>query len=156
MTSPLAVYLNDHLAGATGAVELVRRGVGEHEGTELGTFLAGLGAEIVADRQALRRLMAAAGVRIRVSKVALAWAAEKAGRLKLNGSLVRSSPLSPLVELEAIATGIHGKLQLWRALREQRPPGAGAVDLDALVARAEHQLDALESHRLAAAAALHG
>jgi hypothetical protein len=154
VTSLIAVYLNDHLAGATGAVELARRAAREREGTELGTFLAGLRAEIVADRRALRRVIDAAGVRISVGKVALAWGAEKAGRLKLNGRLVHPSPLSPLVELEALATGIHGKRQLWRALRAQRPPGTEAVDLDELVARAERQLDAVETHRLAAAAAL--
>ena len=36
----LAVYLNDHLAGSTAIVELVRRAAREHEGTELGGFLA--------------------------------------------------------------------------------------------------------------------
>ena len=38
----LAVYLNDHLAGSTAIVELVRRAAREHEGTELGGFLARL------------------------------------------------------------------------------------------------------------------
>jgi hypothetical protein len=35
----LAVYLNDHLAGSTAIVELVRRAAREHEGIELGGFL---------------------------------------------------------------------------------------------------------------------
>jgi hypothetical protein len=30
------VYLNDHLAGSTAIVELVRRAAREHDGTELG------------------------------------------------------------------------------------------------------------------------
>ena len=40
-------------------------------------------------------------------------------------------------------------------LRARRPPGADAVDLDALIARAERQRDAVEEHRIAAAAVLH-
>ena len=52
----LAVYLNDHLAGSTAIVELVRRAAREHQGTELGGFLTRLGAEISQDRQALRRV----------------------------------------------------------------------------------------------------
>jgi hypothetical protein len=78
------------------------------------------------------------------------------GRLKLNGHLVRRSPLSPLVELEAIELGIHGKRLLWQVLREQRPPGSDTVDLVELISRAERQLGDVERHRLAAGAALHG
>jgi hypothetical protein len=155
-TRLLSIYLNDHLAGSTAVIELVRRAAREHEGTELGAFLTRLGAEISADRRALRQLMAAAGARPHVGKVALAWAGEKAGRLKLNGRLVRRSPLSPFVELEAIEIGIYGKRLLWQVLREQRPPGSDAVDLGELIARAERQLGDVERHRVALGAALHG
>lgn len=41
------------------------------------------------------------------------------------------------------------------ALRDQRPPGSSAVDLDALLVRAQRQLDEVERHRVAAGAALH-
>ena len=36
------IYLNDHLAGPTGGVELARRAAGGHEGTDLGAFLSRL------------------------------------------------------------------------------------------------------------------
>jgi hypothetical protein len=150
----LSIYLNDHLAGSTAVVEVLRRAAREHDGTELGGFLSRLAGELAEDRQALRRVLAAAGVQPALLKVALAWLAEKAGRLKLNGRLLRRSPLSSLVELEAVEVGIYGKLLLWRALRERRPPGADAVDLDELIARAEAQLEAVERHRIAAAAVL--
>ena len=61
--------------------------------------------------------MAAAGARPQVAKVAAAWLAEMAGRFKLNGRLVRRSPLSRLVELEVAEVGIYGKL-LWQLLRD--------------------------------------
>jgi len=150
----LAVYLNDHLAGSTAIVELVRRAAREHEGTELGEFLTRLGAEISQDRQALRRVMDAAGARPDRVKILAAWAAEKVGRLKLNGQLTGRSPLSSLVELEAVEVGVYGKLLLWQVLRDRRPPGAGAVDLDELIRRAQRQLDEVERHRRDAADAL--
>ena len=150
----LAVYLNDHLAGSTAIVELVRRAAREHEGTELGGFLVRLGADIAQDRQALRQVMDAAGARPDVLKILAAWTAEKVGRLKLNGRLTGRSPLSPFVELEAIEVGVYGKLLLWQVLRGRRPPGAGAVDLDELIRRAQRQLDEVERHRRDAADAL--
>ena len=150
----LAVYLNDHLAGSTAIVELVRRAAREHEGTELGGFLVRLGADIAQDRQALRQVMDAAGARPDVLKILAAWTAEKVGRLKLNGRLTGRSPLSPFVELEAVEVGVYGKLLLWQVLRDRRPRGAGAVDLDELIRRAQRQLDEVERHRRDAADAL--
>jgi hypothetical protein len=143
----LAVYLNDHLAGSTAVIELVRRAAREHEGTELGAFLARLGAEIEQDRQALRQVMDAAGARPDRPKILAAWAVEKLARLKLNGRLTGRSPLSPFIELEAVEIGIYGKLLLWQVLRDRRPSPAGAVDLDELIGRAERQLDEVERHR---------
>jgi len=81
-------------------------------------------------------------------------AAEKVGRLKLNGRLTGRSPLSPFVELEAVEVGVCGKLLLWQVLRDRRPPGAGVVDLDELIRRAQRQLDEVERHRRDAADAL--
>jgi hypothetical protein len=152
----MAVYLNDHLAGSTFAVELARRAAGEYEGTELGEFLARLATEIDEDRTALRRVMADAGASPDPTKQTLAWVAEKIGRLKLNGRLLGRSPLSALVELETLELGVHGKLLLWELLREQRPPGSTAVDLDDLIGRARRQIDEIEAHRRDAGAALHG
>ena len=57
-------------------------------------------------------------------KNAGAWALEKAGRLKLNGELTGYSPLSRVVELEGLLTGITGKWGLWVALLELAPQRA--------------------------------
>jgi hypothetical protein len=146
----LSVYLNDHFAGATGAMSRVRYAASRYDG-ELGAFFSQIAREIDADRDALRRVMDAEGVRVAYPKLVLAWAGEKAGRLKLNGRLTRQSPLTPFLELEALELGITGKLLLWKALREKRPPGASAVDLDDLITRAESQRADVERQRLAAA-----
>jgi len=153
----LAIYLNDHLAGATGALELVRRAMRSSEGTELGAYLATLEREIEEDRDELMEIMRRLDVGTDRAKVAAGWAAEKAGRLKLNGRLVGSSPLSRLVEIEALLLGVQGKLAGWRALRDLTAdePGLDAQQLDRLAARAERQIEELRArHRTAAGLAL--
>lgn len=149
----LAIYLNDHLAGATVGVELVRRTARENEGSALGGFLADiLLPEIVEDRETLERLMASVGARRSRPKVALAWAAEKAARLKLNGELRRYSPLSRLLELEGLAAGIEGKRALWLSLAAVNGTEAlSGFDFHALAERAASQRARLEQHRVAAA-----
>jgi predicted DNA-binding ribbon-helix-helix protein len=151
----LPIYLNDHLAGATLGVELARRALRENAGSELGTFLEELLRELAEDRQTLIDLMASLRVPRSRTKTGGAWALEKIGRLKLNGELVRYSPLSRLLELEGLAAGIDAKRGLWLALREiaDRDAWLGAARLEELAERARGQRERLEPHRLAAARA---
>lgn len=150
----LAIYLNDHLAGATGAHELVRRSAVSNRESAYGPFLSELAEQIEEDRQTLIEIMRALGIGIDRLKVTAGWGAEKLGRLKLNGQLLGYSPLSRLVELEGLSLGVGGKLALWRALQQLQPdePRLAEVDLARLVRRAEQQLDELEANRLSAAA----
>lgn len=144
----LAIYLNDHLAGATGGVELARRARSSNRGTKVGAALDGICAEIEADRAALEEVMEQLQVKRNRPKVAGAWAAEKLGRLKLNGRLTGYSPLSRLVELEMLHIGITGKLQLWQALDETQSAKLAQFDLPGLVERAESQRARVERLRL--------
>ena len=148
----LDIYLNDHFAGATLGVELSRRAAAENRGTELGDFLGALHQEIVDDRQTLRAVMSALGIDASPLKPAGAWLLEKAGRLKLNGQVRGHSPLSPL-ELEGLETGVSGKRSLWQALGRAFPADERLerFHFDALVTRADRQLQGLEEHRLALA-----
>jgi hypothetical protein len=150
MSDLLAIYLNDHLAGSTVGVELARRARGSNADSELGAFLERLVAEIEEDRATLTAVMDAVGAGRDRLKVAGAWAGEKVGRLKLNGSLLGYSPLSRLVELEGLALGVTGKLALWRLLDALADPRLAAFDFAALEARAKRQQEELETHRLAA------
>jgi hypothetical protein len=148
----LATYLNDHLAGATFGVELVRRAAGENKGSELGTFLSQLAREIEADRETLKTIMAELGVRTDRAKVAIGWAAEKMGRLKPNAQLRGYSPLSPLIELEGLLAGIQGKLSMWRALADVADGlGLDRERMEALAARAVSQQTELEGQRVGVA-----
>ena len=145
----LATYLNDHLAGATAALELVRRAASENADNALGTFLSGLAEEIADDRAALREVMASLGVGADRKKVAFAWAVEKAGRLKPNAQLLGYSPLSPLIELEALSLGLEGKRLMWVALQGiAEEYGLSSDRLTELEARADDQRERVERHRL--------
>ena len=90
------------------------------------------------------------GVRADRLKVVGAWAAEKLGRFKLNGRLVGYSPLSRVVELEALMLGVHGKLALWRSLQELEFAQLDAAALRDLEERAVSQLESLEENRVRA------
>ena len=149
----LSIYLNDHLAAATAAANLARRAAGTNEGTEYGRGLESVAEEIEDDRAALVGLMQRLSVGQDHLKTALAWSAEKAGRLKLNGQLRGYSPLSRLEEIEVLSLGVEGKLALWRALRRTHgsDPRLAGVDLDELIDRARSQRRRLERQRIRAA-----
>jgi hypothetical protein len=137
----LHIYLNDHLAGSAAGSELARRCRDNNRGTPL------------ADQLALEAIMDALEAPRNPAKLAAAWLAEKVGRLKLNGQLLQYSDLSRLLELEGLGLGIHGKLDLWRALiavRDAYPPLADAP-LEALERRAVDQLAGVEEQRARAA-----
>jgi len=151
-----AVYLNDHLAGATAGLELFRRAARAQRGTDRGAELARLRDEVQEDRDALVELMHAAGVSVRAYKVLGGWVLEKAGRLKSNGHLLTRSPLSDLVELEGMRLGVEGKGCLWRALLALDDPRLSRARLERLAARAEAQVGTLEELRLGAARAVLG
>ena len=149
----LAIYLNDHLMGSTTGTQLVQRIASEHVGTDLGTFAEGLAPEIEEDRDALLEIMERLGASRDQAKVALGWVSEKAARLKPNGELRGTSPLTPLIELESLSLGIEGKRSLWRALAEADAVAEriGRDRLAELIARAEDQRERVEVHRRAAA-----
>ncbi|WP_326784442.1 transaldolase [Streptomyces sp. NBC_00151] len=98
----LAIYLNDHLSGATAGLELFRRAAQTQQYREQGTMLAELAHEVEQDRDSLTQIMADLVVPTAYTKVALGWLAEKAGRAKPNGHLFSRSPPQ-----RRPGTGIH-------------------------------------------------
>jgi hypothetical protein len=149
----LSIYLNDHLAGATGGVELFSRTAGALHGSPVGAALERMAEEIREDRATLQEVMRSLGISQRRYKMSAAWLAEKAGRLKLNGHLRSRSPLSTLVELEAMLLGVEGKAALWRTLRTlaDEHERLSASQFDALQDRARQQASTLEELRAQAA-----
>lgn len=147
----LAIYLNDHLAGAALGVELARRLRSSNQGDpEFGEPLARICGEIEADRETLIRLTDRLGVKRDPVKPALAKVAERLGRLKPNGHLRGYSPLSRVLELEILASGIGGKMQLWNGLEESFGDSLDGFDFHALAERADRQGQEVEDLHLAA------
>lgn len=145
----LGIYLNDHLAGATAGGQRVRHLARVSAGSQLGRELGPLADDIAQDRRTLLAIMRSLEVPVRRYKVAAAWVAERAGRLKGNGRLVRRSPLSTYVELEMLRLGVEGKAAGWQTLRRLASVH-GRLDarlLDDLVDRARSQQDLLERWR---------
>lgn len=140
MSRYLPIYLNDQLFQQTVAVELCRRSQRSNPDGELGAFLAELHHELEADRQELIRRMEREGVQPSRARVAGARLAERLGRLKPNGHVTTYSPLSRLVELDALAQLLEGKRAFWLSLADEE-----------LAARTQAQRERLEPHRLAAA-----
>lgn len=153
MASALHIYLQDHLAGATFGLELVRRCRRNNEGTKFAEPLAELTVEIAEDRQALRRIMRDIGADVSRTKVAAGWTLEKVRRLKPNGALFEYTPLARVVELESLAIGIAGKRAMWLALDDVASSEdlLGPHDFWRLGERADDQLSRVEVLRLDAA-----
>jgi hypothetical protein len=149
----LRIYLQDHLAGATAGLELARRTRGANKDTEYGPPLAKIADEIEADRRHLQGIIEDLGFGGDRIKNLAAWGLEKVGRLKLNGELTGYSPLSRVVELEGLLTGITGKKSMWIALLEVAPEES-RLDADFLTRlrdRAEEQRATVEELREKAA-----
>lgn len=150
----LSTYLNDHLAGSVGAIEMVERTIRENAGDPFAARLAGVLSEIRADQAVLQGLIDRVGTGQSTLKKAGAWLAEKAGRVKLGGT-DQPGELSRMEVLEMLAMGIHGKGALWRALRvvAERYAELRELDLDGLEQRAAAQHQEVDAMRLEAAEA---
>lgn len=148
----LKTYLNDHLAGSEGAVELARHARNSNPDTPLGAYLDTFLVEIEEDRAVVRDLLERLGGGTNAVKTAVGWVAEKASRLKLNHPLQSYTAFIRMEELEGLLLGVRGKLALWHALKEvASDPHFAGVDFTRLAERAEHQLSEIERHRLEAA-----
>ena len=144
------VYLNDHLTGSVVGTRLARRIAKHNEGNHYGSEASRLADEIQQDKDTLESLMDRLDVRQKKFRLVLAAITETAGRLKPNGKFVGYSPLSRVIELEALTIGITGKLELWQSLKATGERVDG-FDADELIGRAENQRDRVKDLRLQAA-----
>ncbi len=107
--------------------------------------LTQLALEIRQDQRALDVLVHGLDVNGGALKRLIVWFGERLGRLKLNGTLVRPSPLSRVIELEALVAGVIAKQRGWASLRVFAGGDELAdVDLVELQLRADDQIDELQ------------
>jgi hypothetical protein len=143
-------YLNDHLAGSVGALELIGHWASAHKGEPLGAFFANLETEIKADQDQLCDVMRS--LRVEESKIrqAGAWIAEKVGRARLKIAGDEPGSVGLVLTLEGLVMGIAGKKLLWRGLTAAKLPELNGYDFEELQRRAEQQIERIEAERMRA------
>ena len=144
-------YLNDHLAGSVGAIELVDHWSKLCDGKPLATFLADLKKDIEADQKTLRELMRALGTKESSIRPAGAWVAEKFSRARFAIAGDEIGGLGLVLTLETLVMGITGKKLLWRTLAASELPRMGNIDFAEMEQRAEQQIARVELERIRAA-----
>ena len=147
----LATYLNDHLAAVTAGVEVARRTVSSNAGTPYEDTLRRVCEHVEADKRLLREVMRVLEVDEDRLKRGVAWLGEKVGRLKPNDALTSYSPLSRMLELEALMLVRTVLRATWATLDELLGDDARVPDVTAARDRAQEDLEALEVLRPAAA-----
>jgi hypothetical protein len=147
---PLSVYLNDHLAGSSAALEILShlRNFGG-----LGGWTDTIRQDVADDREQLEALMAKAKIAQSTARQAAAWMGGKLAELKTRLDDREQGALARLELLEALALGIDGKSALWIALRAAagRLPALEGMDYSRLISRAAEQRAAVEGRRIEAA-----
>jgi hypothetical protein len=151
----LAVYLNDHLAGATAGAGLAQRVANTQRGTSVADTLRQCATEISEDRAALIDFMHRLDIPENRGKVAAARLGEKLGRFKPNARLTKRSPASTVLELEMMRLGVEGKACGWQVLRNlaDYDERLDRDRLDDLLGRARAQAETLENLRIRATTA---
>ncbi|MDC0715181.1 hypothetical protein POL68_42425 [Stigmatella sp. ncwal1] len=150
----LGIYLNDHLAGSRFGLDLASRAARRNRGNAVGDFLSTLQTGLEQDRAVLERVMQGLSIPRDRLKEGTAWAVAWMERLKPNGGgLTGYSPLSRVMDLEALCIGTRGRICMWRALERlsRTEPRLAGMDFAACIERAEEQLKMLEQLRLRAA-----
>ena len=145
----LGIYLNDHLAGAAAGARRMRRTADTLRRTPVGRDIDRVAREVAEEREELRRLIGDLGLHQSRPKQVATRAAELVGRLKSNGRIVRSSPMTPLLEVELLRSAVTGKLGLWQVLAEiGEDLGVDTARMAALVDRTQGQVTTLDAaHR---------
>lgn len=146
----LASYLNDHLSGSVGALELLGHWAKLHEGKTLGYFFMDIEAEIRADQEKLREAMRSICIEESNVRKAGAWFAEKAGRARFMIAGEQPGGLGLVLTFEGLIMGIAGKKLMWRALAAANLAQLNGYDFDELQRRAERQIERIEAERIRA------
>ena len=144
------IYVNDHRGLLIAEAELAKR---SHRSncdnggdSELVTLLASIVAQNADDAACLDDLLIVAGGRANPLKTFAARIGERFGRLKLNGQLSGYSPLSQVVEIEALLASSSIRRTMWDSV---------ASVADQLVFDGGNATIATDARRRSESAALH-
>jgi Domain of unknown function (DUF1990) len=145
----LAIYARDHHALLVALRELAQRMSTANRPAEQHAFAhevqQAAKSDVVCLEEFLRRLESAPSR----ARHATVWTAEKLGRLKLNGRILRPSPLSAVTEIEGCRLLLESTRALWTAIARLAIGPADAAErahrANQLLATAEQlRLDAIQ------------
>ena len=145
----IAIYLRNHEAAAHAGVDLFRRVTNSQRDADRRAELAAITVQIREDLASLQAMMRELHISPDLALTAVLRLGEKVGRWKPNGRIVRRSPLSGLLEIEALVDVVYAKLSGWRGLdaASDLQSRRGTVSLGTLIQRAEEQLLRLHQMR---------
>jgi hypothetical protein len=151
----LSIYLNDHLAGATGAVELLDYLVDDDPQFLPPGVAQRLRDDISTDRRTLLKFMVRVGISVSAVRRAGGWLSERLALLKVRIDDPADGALRHLELLEVLSLGIEGKRAMWIALQAAvlSQPALTGLDFTELLRRADDQHAEVEQYRRAAAVA---
>jgi hypothetical protein len=141
-------YLNDHLAGSVGALELLDHWIKLYEGKPLANFFSEVRKEVDADQTTLQELMHALGTKKSTVRPVGAWVAEKFSRARFAAAGDQTGGLGIVLVLETLAMGITGKKLLWHGLATANLPQPDGIDFVELEKRADEQIARVEVERM--------
>jgi hypothetical protein len=152
----LRTYLRDHDSGALAGARRLGSAAQGHRDPETRAELRRLHVEVEEDRRSLAAVMERLEVTPDPVKRLVVAAGEQLGRLKPNGFLRQRSPLTDVIELEALSMAVTGKLRLWETLEAVGPEITltGHDELHRLRDRALDQRERLARLHAASAKAL--
>jgi hypothetical protein len=148
MDDPLSVYLHDHRAGSTFAMELLEKLASEFTRTPTGEVARDLLEQVQSDRRTLEQLIVKVGKANPDVYDALGWVAERVSRIKLKHD--DPTGIGAFEAFETISLGVLGKRALWEALqvRQNIDTRVAGLDYPGLIARAEQQFQMANQYRL--------
>lgn len=143
----LRTYLQDHMAGAVGLIDMAERSRDNCDDPALRATFTRLIDQIEQDRRELERLIETVGGERSTLKEIGARTMERLAALKLGG-LGGRSPMSRLQEFESMVLGVRGKKLLWERMGELKGGAAqgllASFDFARLERRADEQIAELE------------
>lgn len=153
MNPELARYLNDHLAGSSGALLLIDQLVETMDDPAAREDMSRLKEEVIKDRELLEDLLEKGGSDASGLLKAAGDITARMGLVKLWWEGMKPGELGMFEALEVLALGVQGKRLLWKAMDaiSQRIPGWKDMDFKRLEEDALRQRDRVERWRIKAA-----
>ena len=147
MNSDLETYLQDHVPGASTAIEVISLLLEHSKEPVLTNLLKDLLVEVQEDKGTLERLAASMNMAPSSLKDSAAWVGARIVTWKTRAG---ESPFGAFEGLEFLCLGIQGKLHLWRALQRSGTCARAGTepDFEPLVERALAQHRKVDALRL--------